>query len=146
VTSVLTRGALVAIALLAGAWLVLSVRALDLQSDGRAVLARARAGAVAADDVRRGQELFARARRFNADTSPLLDEASLRSAAGRGREGIAAAERLVEEEPDNVDGWIVVYLGSRALGHRTRAAEALRRLRALNPLADQLLRRLRPTG
>jgi hypothetical protein len=145
VASVLTRCALVAVALLAGAWLVLGVRSIDLQSDGRAVLARAQSGALATDELRRGQSLFRRAREFNADKTPLLDEAFLLSAAGRRREGIAAAERLVAEEPDNVDGWIVVYLGSRELGERERAAQALSRLRALNPLADRALRLL-PTG
>jgi hypothetical protein len=143
VASVLTRCALVAVALLAGAWLVLGVRSLDLQSDGRAVLTRAQSGTVPADEVRRAQSQFERARRLNADKTPLLDEAFLLSATGRRPEGIAVAQRLVEEEPDNVDGWIVVYLGSLELGHSQRAAEALRRVRALNPLADEALQ-LRP--
>jgi tetratricopeptide (TPR) repeat protein len=141
--AVLTRCALVAVALLAGAWLVLGVRALELQSDGREVLARAQSGTVAADEVRHAQSLFQRARRLNADKTPLLDEAFLLSATGRRPEGISVAERLVEEEPDNVDGWIVVYLGSRQLGDSQRAAQALDRVRALNPLADEALQ-LRP--
>jgi tetratricopeptide (TPR) repeat protein len=141
--SVVIRVALVAVALFAGAWLVLGVRSLDLQSEGRAVLARAQSGTVSPDDVRGAQSQFRRARRLNADKTPLLDEAFLLSATGRRREGIAIADRLVEEEPDNLEAWIVVYLGSRQLGDSERAAEALRRVRALNPLADRALQ-LRP--
>jgi hypothetical protein len=142
VATVLTRCALVAIALLAGAWLVLGVRALDLQSDARAVLARAQSGTVRGDEVRDAERRLRSARRLNADKTPLLDEALLLSATGRRPEGIALAERLVEEEPDNVDAWILVYLWARGLGDSQRAAEALRRVRVLNPLADQALQLL----
>lgn len=142
--SILTRGALAAVALLAGAWLVLGVRALDLQADARSVFSRVQSGTVAADEVRHAQSLFRRARRWNADKTVRLDEASLLAVTGRRHEGISLAERLVEEEPDNLDGWIVVYLGSRRLGDSQRAAQALRRVRALNPLAGEVLRP-RPT-
>ena len=135
--SILTRGALAAIALLAGAWLVLGVRTLDLQADGRSVLSRVPSGTVATDEVRHAQSLFRRARRLNADKTVLLDEAFLLAATGRRQEGISVAERLVEEEPDNLDGWMVVYLVSRELGDSRRAGQALRRVRALNPLAGE---------
>jgi hypothetical protein len=144
VTSTVTRCALVVIALLAGAWLVLGIRSVGLEEDGRAVLARAQGGKASPDEVRRGLSSLRRARRFSADKSPLLDEAFLLSAVGRSREGIDVAERLVAEEPDNIDGWIVVYLGSRELNDPERAAQAMRRVRALNPLAAAALP-LRPT-
>jgi tetratricopeptide (TPR) repeat protein len=76
---------------------------------------------------------------LNADKAVLLDEAFLLAATGRRQEGISVAERLVEEEPDNLDGWIVVHLVSRQLGDSRRAAQALRRVRALNPLAGEEL-------
>jgi hypothetical protein len=146
VSAVLIRCALVAIALLAGAWLVLSFRALELEADGRTIFERAQRGPIPAAEVRRGQSFLHRAGRFNADKSPLVYESFLLFDTGRYEEAAATAERLVADEPDNIDGWIVLYLAARGPEGASRerdperAAEVLRMVRALNPLAATTLR------
>jgi hypothetical protein len=143
--SVFTRSALVAVALVAGAWLVLGFRAIELEADGQSIFERAQRGPIPVAEVRRGQDLLQRAGRFNADQSPLLYESFLLFDTGRYAEAAETAERLVADEPDNVDGWIVLYLAARgpegASGERDpeRAAQALRMVRALNPLAARRL-------
>ncbi|HEY6775790.1 MAG TPA: hypothetical protein VI122_04705 [Thermoleophilaceae bacterium] len=146
----LLRIALVAVALLAGAWIVLSLRSVELESDGRAVLAKAQRGPITASELSRGRSLLQRAGRFSADQGPRIVEGVLLDSAHRPEEAAATAERVVEDEPDNVDGWIVLYL---ALSHRERrprdtgrAAEALRMVRSLNPLAEEVLRPPRSGG
>jgi hypothetical protein len=144
--SVVTRCAVVAVALVAGAWLVLSFRAVELEADGRAILERAQRGTIPPDAVRRGQSFFQRAGRFNADQSPLFYESVLLFQTGRYEDAAAAAEQLVADEPDNVDGWIILHgaasgpAGAAREGDPKRAAEALRRVSALNPLAANWLR------
>jgi hypothetical protein len=140
----LIRCALVATALVAGAWLVLGVRAFELESDGREVLRQAQSGPITPDEVSRGQDLLRRARRFSADKGPLVNESLLLATAGRSGEAASIAERVLSDEPDNLEGWIVLYLASRdmreAPGERERAARALRMVRALNPWAADALR------
>lgn len=128
------RCALVVVALLAEAWLLLGLRMVELEAQGREVRSEAQRGRVTADEVRHGQDLLHRARRLNADSGPLYEESLLLLNAGRRREAAAAARRLVEEEPDNLDGWILVYLIPRG---RQLGEEALRRVRALSPLAAE---------
>jgi hypothetical protein len=140
-TSAVTRFALVAIALVAGAWLALGMRAVELESDGRAVLRQAQAGPITPGEVSRGQDLFRRARRFSADKGPLVNESLLLATAGRSEEAAAVAERVVGDEPDNLEAWIVLHLATRgAPGQRKRAARALRMVRVLNPSAARGLR------
>jgi hypothetical protein len=140
----LARLVLVAIALVAGAWIVLSLRSVELESEGQAVLARAQRGPITADELNRGRSLLRRARRFSADQGPRLVEAVLLDSARRPELAAATAERVVEDEPENVDAWIVLYLAQSDLegaGRDTRrAAEALRMVSSLNPLAGDVLR------
>jgi hypothetical protein len=140
----LARLALIAIALVAGAWIVLSLRSVELESEGQAVLARAQSGPITADEVNRGRSLLRRARRFSADQGPRLVEAVLLDSARRPELAAAVAERVVEDEPENVDAWIVLYLARSDLEgparDTRRAAEALRMVGSLNPLAGDVLR------
>jgi hypothetical protein len=135
---------LVAIALLAGAWIVLSLRSVELESEGRAVLARAQRGPITADELNRGKRHLQRARRFSADQSPHIVEGVLLDSARRPEQAAAVAERVIDVEPDNVDAWIVLYLAlsdlKGAARDTKRAAEALRTVRTLNPLAGEVLR------
>jgi predicted Zn-dependent protease len=139
VTSVLTRCALVAVALLAGAWLVLGVRALDLQSDAESVRSGPQGAALTPDDADRARSFLHRARLLSVDKSPLLNEGVLLLATGRREEGVAILERVVAEEPDNLEAWIVLYNVYSRSSDAKRAREALRRIRALNPLAEEAL-------
>jgi hypothetical protein len=142
--SALIRCALVATALVAGAWLVIGVRAVELESEGREVLREAQSGPVTPEEVSRGQELLRRAQRFSADKGPLVNESLLLATVGRSEEAASIAERVVADEPENLEGWIVLYLASRDLretpSERERAARALRMVRALNPWAADALR------
>jgi hypothetical protein len=140
----LFRFALVAIALVAGAWMVLNLRSVELESEGEAVVARAQRGPITADELNRGRSLLQRARRFSADQSPRIVEGVLLNSARRPEQAVAVVERAVEEEPENVDAWIVLYLAlsdlEGAARDTRRAADALRMVRSLNPLAGEVLR------
>jgi hypothetical protein len=140
----LVRFVLVAIALIAGAWIVVSLRSVELESEGEAVLARAQRGTITADELSRGRRLLHRARRFSADQSPRIVESVLLNTARRPEQAAAVAERVVDVEPDNVDAWIVLYLALSDLEGAARdtkqAAEVLRMVRSLNPLAGEVLR------
>ena len=140
----LVRFVLVAIALIAGAWIVLSLRSVELESDGEAVVATAQRGPITAHELAHGRSLLHRARRFSADQGPRIIEGVLLDSARRAEQAAAVAERVVKDEPDNVDAWIVLYLALSDLEgserDATRAAEALRMVRRLNPLAGRALR------
>jgi hypothetical protein len=134
-TSVVIRCALIAVALVAGAWLVLGVRSLDLQSDATDVLAKAQRDPISADELRHGRDLLRRARFLSADEGPRLSEGLLLGEARRFKQWVAATERVVEDEPDNYDGWHYMYLASIAARDRQRADLALQRIHVLNPIA-----------
>jgi hypothetical protein len=121
------------------AWLVLSLLASRLEDEGREVVERAQQGPVSKADVTAGLAALRRARRFNMDSDARIAEAALLAGAGRGKEAIAVGERVVADEPDNLDAWVLVYLSAALASDQPRAARALRRLDALNPqLADRL--------
>src|SRR5919108_534735 len=123
-TSVLTRCALV-----------------EVESQGREVLADAQRGELAPGEAVRGRDLLQRAQRFNADKVPLLTESFLLRLTGQRDDAAELAERAVSEEPDNADGWIIL---SGVTDDPQRAAEALRMVRALNPLAADVFRAFHP--
>lgn len=103
------------IALLAGAWLVLGVRAVDLESDETVSSLRD-------------------ARLLSVDKEPLVKESLLLFAMGRHEEALAVAKRIVAEEPSNLEGWLTVSYLYAASKDSKRAARALQRARSLNPL------------
>jgi hypothetical protein len=142
--SAFSRCALAAIALVAAAWLALGVRAVELESEGRAVLRQAQSGPITPEELSRGRDLLRRAGRFSADKGPLVNESLLLATAGRREKAAAIAERVVEDEPGNLEGWIVLYLATHDSREAPRAPErgarALRMVRALNPLAADALR------
>jgi hypothetical protein len=135
----LLRCALVAVALFAVAWLALSLRASRLEEEGREVVERAEQGSVSKAEVSAGLDALRRARRFNVDSDARIAEAALLAGAGRGKQAIAVGERVVADEPENLEAWVLVYLSAAFASDEDRAASALRRLDALNPqLADRL--------
>jgi hypothetical protein len=125
--------------------MAVSIRALDLDAQGRAILARAQSGKISSAELERGREAFQRARRFNADTTPSLHEAFLLANVGRDRESLALAEGVVADEPDNRDAWIFVYQAAQAVGDRATEARAARAVRALSPQNAPVILR-RPSG
>jgi hypothetical protein len=140
---VLLRCTLIAVALLILAWLALGLRATRLEAEGRGVLDTAEKRPLTPAEVRAGLDTLRRARQFNADSDARLTEAALLAQQARGRQALAVAERLVEDEPENLDAWVLVYLSSAFASDAPQAASALRRVDELNPqLADRLRARV----
>jgi Flp pilus assembly protein TadD len=134
VASTLVRVALVIVALFASAWLVLGIRAQDLESEARSP----------SSDVDRSLNSLRSARLLSVDQQPLLNEGLVLFASGQHEEGITIAKRVVAEEPDNFDAWLgLSYMYSKSRDSN-RAAQAARRVRALNPFAGDLLKEARP--
>jgi hypothetical protein len=139
VASGLRRGALVAVALVVGAWLVLSLRAVDLEAKfGPAAEQAPIRGELTTAELRATQDALRRARRFNADQEPLINEGLLLHGVGRVSEAVPLARRAVENEPENYQAWFLMYLVTQqdGKGHH----EAYRRLRALNPWVADAIR------
>jgi cytochrome c-type biogenesis protein CcmH/NrfG len=142
-SQLLYRLTLVAIALAAMAWLALGLRAAELEAHGREIVAAGQRESLAPAEVREGLDTLRRSQRFSEDAEPLLAEAALLAGAGRHEDAIAVAERVVEDEPDNLEGWVVLYLGAAVTNDRPLAARALRAVERLNP---QLAQRIRSQG
>lgn len=118
---------------------MLGIRALDLESEARTV--GSSSGPTTTRDVRHAREALDRARLLSVDQTPRLNEGLLLFATGRRLEGRAILERVVADEPENVDGWLALYTVTSRSGDRRGATAAARRVRALNPLAGDALRR-----
>ena len=138
--SVVARSALVLIALVAGAWLVLGVRALELESEAGISRAGPRTMPLEPQDVEPALRALRRSRLLSVDKAPLLDEGLVLSSNGRRHEGIRVVRRVTAEEPDNLDAWLSLYYLYSTANNRERAAWAARRVGALNPLAGDALR------
>ncbi len=92
----------------------------------------------------RGISTLSDARLLNADKDPLVNEVILLSASNRIDEANELAERVVEDEPENADAWFVLWVASLAAQDRPRAEQAINRLRELDPLRGNTLKRLDP--
>jgi hypothetical protein len=137
--SALVRSVLVVVALLVVAWLVVGYRATRLESDAVATLERARDGEVSRKAVAEARSSLRDARLLSADLGPRVTEGFLLAATRRPREAIAVGKRVVADEPDNLEGWSLLYLVSHGLDDR-QADAAIRRVRALNPYVAEDLR------
>jgi tetratricopeptide (TPR) repeat protein len=139
----IARIALLAAALAATAWLGASLRASELESQAQAVVDRVQEDPPQAE-LDRAIDDLRDARSFNADKMPLVNEALLLWQAGRVDQGAAVAERVVADEPRNVEGWFALFAISTAAGDRERASEAIGRVRALDPLRANVLEGFNP--
>ena len=139
---VIARLALVALALVAGAWLAVSVRSSDEESEGAALVNGA--GKLPEAEVARTLELLRDAKRFNADKDPEINEVILLSVNGRADSARVLAESVVAEEPENVDAWFALWAAAVAAGDREQAARGLREVRTLDPLRANVLEELSP--
>jgi tetratricopeptide (TPR) repeat protein len=128
----LSRAVLIGIALLCGVWLSLSLRSSELESDGVAAVELAGQRELSPAELERARSSLRRARRFSPDGRALLNEGLLLYRSGQRDEAAALAERLVTLEPDNFDGWYLLYAASRGRD-RGRSTEAFFRATALNP-------------
>jgi tetratricopeptide (TPR) repeat protein len=139
VNSFAIRSALVVMAVLVGAWLALGVRAVALENDGRAVVARARTGPVPPAQVNEALDDLAKAGRFSPDQSPLIHEGELLTAVGRADEAKAVAKRATDAEPDNLQAWFLTWV--LAEPNSQAKAHAKAQLLQLNPWFGYALRR-----
>jgi hypothetical protein len=134
----------VAVALAAIAWLALGLRAIHLEAEGRQVLENAQRGQVTPSELREGLDLLRRAQRVNPDKDPRLAEVVLLIEAGRENAAIDLAERVMADEPENLEGWLVLYFAAIRTGDASRAVRALGRIEDLDPqVADGLRERAR---
>lgn len=74
------------------------------------------------------------ARVLSVDQRPLLSDGLLLFAAGRGEQDIAIAERVVGEEPDNLEGWTALAFTFSMTGQDKRVAYVARRVPPITPL------------
>jgi predicted Zn-dependent protease len=127
----LARVLVIAVGLVALAWLGINLRGFDRYEDGqRLALAPNATEASAAQAAR----LLEDARFLNPDTRPMLAKGALLVARGGARvnEGMALLEEAVRKEPDNVVAWAVLASATRRLDPQ-RSREARARARALSP-------------
>jgi len=128
---VIGRVVLVAVAVLALAWLGVNLRGFDrFESGQRLALAPNATGASA----RQAARLLEDARFLNPDTRPMVAQGSLLVARGGSgaREGMALLEKAVRSEPDNVVAWAVLASATRRLDPR-RSRQARARALELSP-------------
>jgi predicted Zn-dependent protease len=85
-------------------------------------------------DFDRHMERLDDSRFLNPDSSVELARAEYYLFRGRPREAASVAERLVRAEPENADAWRLLWRAALETDPR-RAAQAVERLRELNPLA-----------
>jgi hypothetical protein len=140
VASALIRCGLLALAIVAGAWLVVGYRAVELEADATTVTPAGERVEISSDESNHALTSLRRARLLSMDKAPLLSEGLLLFATGHREEGLTLVERVVSEEPDNLDGWIRLHFLYLANHDRQGAARAARRVRELNPLAGDALR------
>jgi tetratricopeptide (TPR) repeat protein len=145
IAPVLLRVALVALAVLAVAWLATGLRASELESDGQAVVDKLGDNPPRAE-VERGIDALRDSQRLNVDEEPVVGEILLLLDIGRRTEAKALGERLVVDEPENADSWFGLLVASLATGNRERAGQAIDQLRELDPLRGNVLERLDPYG
>ena len=105
-----------------------------LEERGGEAVERATFGGLPAGEVDRAGSWLQRARRFSADAGPLVIEGRLLFFSGRTAQAADMGERVVALEPENFDGWALLYVASRGRDPE-RAAEAFRAIRELNPPA-----------
>jgi len=143
VNGLAVRCALVALALLAGAYLALGVRNVRLTDDGDAVLAQARAGHVPPATVDAALNQYDKARTLSPDPTPLIHSAELLLAVGRKKQANEYLLRSIRDEPDNVEAWFTAYVA--AADDPAGRKLAKRKLLDLNPWFLYALTRRSPT-
>jgi predicted Zn-dependent protease len=128
---VVARISLLVIAVLALAWLGVLLRD---QNVGQAASQRlAHNPRLAPAEVAREMKRLEDAELLNPDSSWQLSRGKHWLARKRPRRAVRVVESLLRSEPDNIDGWFIVYVATRPSDPR-RAARARAEIKRLNPL------------
>jgi hypothetical protein len=129
---------LVVVAAAIGAWLLFSIRAVDLQARAEKTLVRAQGGHASRAEVARGLDDLRRAGRHSPDLTPLLDRGYLLYAAGHRQRAREVALSAAAKEPQNAQAYTLLFLTAP---DRATRREASRRLASLNYWLAVALRR-----
>ena len=131
----LARVVVVAVAVLALAWLGVNLRGYDRFESGQRLALAPNATDASA---RQAAQLLEDARFLNPDTRPMVAKGSLLVARGGAgvKEGRALLEEAVRKEPDNVVAWAVLASATRRLDQR-RSRQARARALELSPPVPQ---------
>lgn len=123
--TIAARLLLVALAVLAGGWLLVQERA--ARAEGRlAVLAFQTRGELTPEQVRRGEALLRADRRLDPDRRPDLYEAVLLGRRGRTAEAVAVLRDTVRAEPENLEAWALLARSAAQVDPRLAAAARAR--------------------
>jgi predicted Zn-dependent protease len=127
----IARALVVAVAVLALAWLGINLRGYDRFESGQRLALAPNATEASA---RQAAQLLEDARFLNPDTRPMLAKGSLLVARGGPgvKEGRALLEEAVRREPDNVVAWAVLAAATRRVDP-TRSQQARARALQLSP-------------
>jgi hypothetical protein len=132
------RSALVVLALVAGAWLALGVRAVVLQEDAEAVIEQARAGPIPRARISSALDDLAKAGRLSPDQTPLISQGELLLSVGRLHDAQVAAQRAIAAEPENLQARFLAW--QLADANSPAKEQAKLRVLALNPWFKYALR------
>lgn len=136
--SLAVRAALVVAALLAGAWLAVGLRAVNLENDAKAVVDKARAGTATPAEVERARDDLHKADLLSPSKDPIIREGELMASLGREGEAAILGYSVTLKEPDNLRAWFLVWATEPDAG---RKAAAKKRILELNPWFDYALER-----
>jgi hypothetical protein len=128
--------ALLVLAVLVAAWLVVGMRAVRLEDQANAVIDRARAGSVPEAEVKRAIDDLGKATDLSPDQGPVIMQGQLYEATGHDQEAVLFAYLAANDEPDNLQAWIVAWAAEDVPEAREQAHDEMLRL---NPYIDVVL-------
>lgn len=137
----LPRVVLVVGALAAVLWLLGNLRSVERVNAAATGVSQPGADFGSPASVARARELFHNARQFGADTPLLIGEAGVLASTGSPGAAVPLLREAVGREPENLEGWTLLYTVS-VRSDPVLAARARKRVLALDPGAEPQLARV----